>query len=81
MEAQKVKPGDWISIQGAMPIQGYVFKVLDNDRLSVGYLQNGSIPVREAVVWTGERWSFESATPNGIVLHGSEARIVQRGQY
>lgn len=79
MDAPKVKPGDWISIQGAVPIEAYVISVLDDGLLSVGYAQSSTKVVKESVIWAQDHWEFEYSGAVGICLHGQEAARILSG--
>lgn len=80
MDAPKVKQGEWISIQGAMPIQGYVISVLDDGLLSVGYAQSSTKAVKENVIWSGTHWAFQSQSVEAGYLDATTQALVLRGK-
>ena len=82
MTSPDIKKGDWIKIKssGSDPgIGGYVFAILPNEELSVGYYQNNTKPIKENVTWTGSYSKFKSSGPCGSYLSGNDELIVKSG--
>lgn len=84
MRCPEVKAGDWIRIQSSENspgVDGYVFSVIADGELSVGYYQNGLKAIKEDVVWKDSHWAFKYDGPNGSYLRGSDEAIVKAGPY
>lgn len=84
MEKPNVKKGNWIKIgdpNDHPQTDGYVFNILPNGELSVGYNQNDLKAIKEEVIWNGKFWAFKHLGPNGSYLRGAEEQIVKRGAF
>ena len=78
METPKISTGQWITVSNS--INAYVFTVVSDKELSIGYLQNGSKAIKESVVFIDGEWGFKISGPNGSYLRGHEAALIQRGR-
>ncbi len=82
MEVPSIRLHDWIKVKSDNDDEGqdgYVFKVISNAELSVGYYQNQSKAIKENVIWTGTHWKFKNDGPSGLHLKGPDESIVKRG--
>ncbi|RXF00411.1 hypothetical protein [Pseudoalteromonas sp. PS5] len=78
MKEKSLKAGEWITIGDS--IDGYIFSVISDAELMIGYMQNGIKPIKEKVVLSEGRWIFESSGPSGSYLREVEAAILKRGR-
>ena len=83
IEPPEVRQNSWIKIGSDRPYQGldgYVLRIYEPGKLSVGYLQNELKAIRTDIIWNGNYWEF--APPDyglGSYLSGYEEAIVKRG--
>jgi len=78
MEISKINAGQWIMVSNS--IDAYVFTVINETELLVGYLQNGLKAIKEKVVFIDGKWEFKSSGPNGSYLRGQEEALIKRGR-
>lgn len=74
-----VKENTWIRL--ASGIDAYVFNVISETKLSIGYYQNNLKAVKENVLWKNNQWEFETSGPSGSYLRGADEAIVKRGPH
>lgn len=74
-----VKEKTWIRL--ASGIDAYVFNVISETKLSIGYYQNNLKAVKENVLWKNNQWEFETTGPSGSYLRGADEAIVKRGPH
>ena len=82
MTAPNITERIWIKIksnENDEGIDGFVFKVFSDEKLSVGYYQNDTKAIKENVVWEGKFWKFQNEGLGGSYLTGSDEAIVKRG--
>ena len=72
-----VKEKTWIRLGSG--IYAYVFNVISETKISIGYYQNNRTAVKENVLWKDNQWEFESSGPSGSYLRGADEAIVKRG--
>ena len=83
MEPPEVRQNSWVKIGSDRSIgvlDGYVLRVNEPGKLSVGYYQNELKAIRTDIIWNGDYWEF--APPDcglGSYLSGYEESIVRRG--
>lgn len=78
MEAPKISTGQWITVGNS--IDAYVFTVVNEKELLIGYLQNASKAIKESVEFIDGEWLFKTTGPNGSYLRGQEAALIKRGR-
>lgn len=74
-----VKEKTWIRLGSG--IDAYVFNVISENKLIVGYYQNNLKAIKENVVWQNNQWEFEVSGLSGSYLRGSDEAIVKRGPH
>ncbi len=78
METAKIEVGHWITVGEST--DAYVFNVVSETELEVGYLQNKVKAIKEPVVLENDKWKFKYSGPCGSYLRGNEEAIVKRGK-
>jgi hypothetical protein len=78
MEAPKICTGHWVTVGNS--IDAYVFTVINEKELIIGYLQNGLKAIKEPVEFVNGEWTFKTSGPSGSYLRGQEAALIKRGR-
>lgn len=82
---QQVNVGTWIKIgPDGIALDGYVLRVYDENRISVGYYQNRLKCIEQEAIWHGEHWELKQDEffAGGAYIHDPRVEwIVKRGPY